>query len=204
MVQKNILYLGSKSSSRRILLDSSRISYCVLEQDADESLCNWGLPLEQLVAEIALFKMDHVVLPVGKEGQIIFVLTADTMAQDTDGTVQGKPIDYADAVLKIQKARLGSRLSTAFCLDKKIWKNGAWQVQKRVQQVVNASYCIDIPDDLIDIYFANSHGMACAGAVAVEDFGAQFLRTVQGSYSAIIGLPLFEVRLALYEMGFFE
>lgn len=43
-----------------------------------------------------------------------------------------------------------------------------------------------------------------AGALFVEGFGAQFVKEVNGSYSAIIGLPMFEVREALEQIGFFD
>jgi predicted house-cleaning NTP pyrophosphatase (Maf/HAM1 superfamily) len=121
-----ILYLGSKSRSRQQLLNEAQISFTLLEQTADESACDWSLPLEQLVMTIALFKMEHLLLPGGKEGDIIFLLTADTLSQDVDGQIEGKPINREDAIRKIKKARNGTRLATAFCLDKREFKNGSW------------------------------------------------------------------------------
>ncbi len=53
-------------------------------------------------------------------------------------------------------------------------------------------------------YFYKSKFPGASGAVAIEDYGAQFLKTVDGSHSAIIGLPLFELREALDELGFFD
>ena len=62
--QKNILLLGSKSASRKLLLEESLIPYQVVEQEADESECDWGLQLQQLTQSIARHKMDHVVMPL--------------------------------------------------------------------------------------------------------------------------------------------
>ena len=69
--------------------------------------------------------MHHVILPDGKEGDILFVLTVDTMGLDHNGVIHGKPKDRKDAVQKI-KALSGKEATsaTAFCLHKKIWKNG--------------------------------------------------------------------------------
>ena len=39
---------------------------------------------------------------------------------------------------------------------------------------------------------------------AIEGFGGQFLQEVRGSYSAIVGLPLFQVRTALEHIGVFS
>ena len=43
-----------------------------------------------------------------------------------------------------------------------------------------------------------------AGAVAVEECGSQFLQSIQGSHSGLIGLPMFELRQALTKCGFFN
>lgn len=205
MQTKNILLLASKSKSRQMLLRQMAINFMVIEQSADEAACDWNLSLDQVVQNIAHFKMEHALLPAGKvEGEVCFVLTADTLSQDSTGRLQGKPLDKSDAIEKIRASRAGNNLSTAFCLDKKVWKDGFWHLEKRISQVVSASYVFDIPEGWIETYFKNSYGMQCAGAIAIEDFGGQFLKNVTGSYSTIVGLPQFELRQALETLGFFE
>jgi len=204
-MMNNTLYFGSKSASRKMLLHESKIPFVVVEQNADESQCDWGLPLPQLVASIARHKMDHVVLADGKgDGDICFVLTADTMSHDSRGVIHGKPVDRDDAIAKIKATRNGSYLCTAFCLDKKIWKNGQWLIKERIEEVVSAEFVFFIPDNWLEIYIQNTPILNVSGGIAVEGFGNQFLRDVRGSYSTIIGLPLFEVRCALERLGFFE
>lgn len=204
-MSKNILYFGSKSQSRRMLLAESKINFIVVGQNADEAQCDWTLPLPQLVMSIALHKMEHVILPHGEqEGDECFVLTADTMSHDKMGTIHGKPVDRNDAVSKIKAAREGSFLCTAFCLDKKVWRAGEWQLQERVTDVVSAEFVYYVSDEWIDTYLENTPYLDVSGAIAVELYGNQFLKNVNGSYSTIIGLPLFEVRLALEKLGFFK
>ncbi len=200
----NTLLVGSKSPSRQMLLRSAQIPFVLIEQDVDETLCDWALPLPQIVMHIARFKMEHVQLPLGQENQICFVLTADTLTQDKNGAVQGKPSDREDAIAKIKSSRVGSVLCTAFCLDKKIWRNEQWELIERIEHIAHAEYLFDIPDEWIDIYLEKSIALNAAGAIAVEEFGAQFLKIVNGSYSGIIGLPLFELREALEKLGFFD
>jgi septum formation protein len=201
---KNQLYLGSKSASRQMLLRENRIPFSIVSQDADETQCDYGLPLDQLVAAIALHKMDHVILPPGKEdGDVCFVLTSDTLSQDKNGTVHGKPVDRADAISKIKSARDGSRLCTAFCLDKRVWRSGAWAVEKRITKCVTSEYLFFVPDAWIETYLDNSIGMQASNAIAIEGYGGQFLQWVRGSYTTIVGLPMFELREALEEIGFF-
>jgi septum formation protein len=199
----NKLLLGSKSRSRQQLLRDANIPFEIVEQDAQEGSCNWGLPLVKLVEQIALYKMDHVKLPIGHDGQFCFVLTADTLSQDADGTIQGKPIDHADAIEKIKSARTGSIIATAFCLDRKIYQGGRWEIEKRIIRVVTAGYLFVVPDDWIEYYLKYSQGFISSNAIAVEGYGAQFLKQVSGSYSVIVGLPMFELREALGELNFF-
>lgn len=200
------LLLGSKSFSRKMLLDQAQIPYTLVPQDADEMVCDWTLPLEQAVASIARHKMDHVVLPDGiMNDDICFVLTADTLSIDARGILNGKPIDRDDAIEKIRRNRGKThRLATAYCIDRRVWKDNAWHIEQRIENVVSAEYQFDIPDEWIDVYLEKSMGMLASGAVAVELYGAQFLRYVHGSYSTIIGLPMYEVREALTALGFFN
>ena len=199
---KSILYLASESPSRKKLLEEANIPFKHLSQSADESACDWTLPVEQLIMAIALHKMDHVVLPDGAEGDRMFVLTADTMSQDKDGTVNGKPVDREDAILKIRAARDRAQLYTAFCLDLKEYKNGSWHTRERIHEAVGATYQFIVPDEWIDRYLDTSMGMTCSNAIAIEGYGEQFLKEIQGSYSTIVGLPMYELREALTRLGF--
>lgn len=199
----NTLLLGSKSPSRQMLLREANISFQLIQQSADEAACDWGLPLKQLVETIALSKMAHVELLHGNEGDYCFVLTADTLSCDLDGKIHGKPVDRADAIAKIKAARNGSTLATAFCLDKKIWHASQWEIDHRIVRVVSSVYHFIVPDNWIARYFEHSVGYRASGAIAVEEYGAQFLKVVDGSYSTIVGLPMFKLREALDELGFF-
>jgi len=202
---EQILLLGSKSQARRQLLDEAKISYELVNCAADESKCEWATSLRETVDRIALYKMEHVVLPQGKkEGEVCYVLTADTLGQSADGTLQGKPTDRYDAIEKIKSARGGASVGTSFCLDKRQYKNGKWELLERIQEFVTASYDFHVPDEWIDIYLEKSLGLQGSGAIAIEGYGTQFLCSVQGSYSAIVGLPMFELRCALGKLGFFE
>ena len=203
--EKKILYLASSSFSRAELLKTAGIPYKILLQDADELVCDWNLPLNKLVLAIAEHKMNHVIMPVdNKEGDACFVVTADTLSQSFDGKINGKPLDRDDAKNKIKKARKGNSLCSAFCLEKRVWHGNSWKTEKRISNIVCAELIFDIPDNMIDWYLDNSIAMKCSGAIQVEDLGQLFLKTISGSYSTIVGLPLFELRESLTELHFFD
>lgn len=199
----NVLCLASKSLSRQKLLNEAKIPFIIIDQNADEAKCDWSLPLPQVVASIARYKMEHAIMPSAKESDYAFVLTADTLSQDNDGTIQGKPIDRSDAIEKIKKARDGSCLYTAFCLDRRIFINGSWELDQRIERCVGAEYLFVIPDQWIETYLDNSIGLSASNAIVIDEFGAQFAKMVRGSYTSIVGLPMYELREALEELGFF-
>jgi len=201
-----MLFLGSKSASRQKLLHEAKIPFKTIAQHADESACNWNVSLSKLVTDIALLKMDHVILPkTSDQESVIYVLTADTMGQDKNGNIHGKPIDKQDAIEKIRALRGGGYLGTAFCLDRKIFKNNSWQIQDRIINYVDAHYIFEIPDNWIEQYLESvPYYLDISGAITIEGYGAQFLKMVDGSYSSILGLPMFELRVALEKMGFYK
>lgn len=206
----HILYLASQSKSRHKLLIDSGISFITVDQNADEKNFDHNLPLKELVQAISISKMKYVKLPVGKfENEICFVLTADTLGQDSKGQICTKPKDKSDAIRMLRSYRDGAQTGTSFCLDKKIWKNNEWHLVRRISGYASAEYIFNVPENWIERYFdlsirAGIHYLNVSGAVAIEEFGAQFLKSLNGSYNAVVGLPLYEVRRALDELGFFN
>lgn len=200
-----ILLLGSQSLSRQTLLQQAGIPFEIIEQKADETACDWGSSFEVVLKTIAQEKMNHAILPSGKERDECFVLAADTMCKDAEGVIHGKPVDKADAIKKIKALRKSGWVATAFCLEKKLFINGSWQTKDKILKVVSATYEFDMPDGWIDRYLdAIPNYLSISGAITIEGYGAQFLKSVNGSYSTILGLPMFEVREALQELGFFK
>ena len=206
----NILLLASKSQSRQRLLKDSQINFRIISQEADENSFAWNLPLEDLVKKIAILKMECVQLPMGKyEDEKCFVLTADTLGINSENEICGKPKDKEDAIKMLKSYRGGATTGTAYCLERKIWQKNKWNTDFRIVDFVFANYIFDVPSNWIEKYFELSlksgiNFMEVSGAIAVEDFGAQFLKVVSGSYTSIIGLPMFELRESLSEMKFFE
>jgi septum formation protein len=194
------LYLASQSQMRKQLLLQSHIPFTVLEQTADETACDWNQPCTDVVLSIARSKMDHVSLPLGTH---CYVLTADTLCMDVQGHLQGKPENEEAARAMLTLWQAGCLVVTGFCLDKKEFKQGTWQTERRIEQAVVSKIDFSVPARWVDEYLRETPTLSVAGGMKIEDFGFQFVRTIEGSYSNILGLPLFEVREALTELGFF-
>ncbi len=199
------LYLASSSASRKALLELSQIPFSLVSQSADESQCSLFQPLESLVRELAVLKMNHIIFPSGKVGEIAFFLTADTMTMDFNNQLYGKPVDREDAIRMLKACRKGVTVGSAFCLERKIFvAGGHWVTQESIVDYDQASCVVDVPDLFLDFYLGRISFLDVSGGIAIEGFGDQFVKEVCGSYSAILGLPMYKVREALYASGFYS
>lgn len=205
----DFVYLASGSHSRQELLKLSNLPFIVIKQTANEEKINRNNSLQNVVCAIAQEKMRCAVLPNGKTaGELAYVLSADTMGVSSSGEIFGKPKNQADAMRMLNSYRTGAETGTAFCLSKQIWQDDVWQVLEQVTCYVNATYVFNVPDEMVGLYFKHAverFGISyldVSGAVAIEDYGLQFVTNFQGSFTAVIGLPLYELRQELAKMGF--
>ncbi|MBP9765424.1 Maf family protein [Candidatus Babeliales bacterium] len=202
------LYLASGSAGRKELLSAAEIPFTLINHDADETTVSLDRPLPEVVTEIAQLKMKHALLPNGKiDGSIVFVLTADTLTlkgSPESFEIFGKPKDRDHARYMLQTARQGSITGTGFCIAKKIWKENKWHDLDVQTGYAEGEIIINIPDDWIDFYLDRIDFLNVSGAIKIRGLCEQFTQEVQGSYSAIIGLPMYEVRSTLETMGFYS
>ena len=122
------------------------------------------------------------------------VLGADTEVV-LDGASFGKPEDVADAVrmLALLSARTHQVL-TAVTL--------CWEQQTMTEISTSAVTFRAIGRDEIERYVATGEPFDKAGAYAVQGRAAAFASRIEGSYSGIMGLPLYETAQALARIGF--
>lgn len=205
---KYVLYLASSSQSRKNLLTEAQIPFALVAQTADESVVALDKPLPEIVQNIAELKMRHVQIPDGKaEGQIVFVLTADTLTlkgNPDNFEVFGKPTDRENARYMLRKAREGALVGTAFCVQKLVWKDFSWHKLDEQSGYAESFVLVDIPEHFIEFYLDHIDYENVSGAIKVRGLCEQFIREIRGNYSTIIGLPMFELRETLERMGFYE
>jgi len=199
------LYIASGSASRKALLEQALINCTVISQDADESQIDTNQDLSQLVMKIAILKMQHAKIPAGKkEGDFCFVLTADTLGCTSTGRILCKPVDRNDAISMLRDSRLGTKTVSGFCLRKLVWKNNDWIVITEIVDCDAAESVFDVSDEFIDFYLDNIPFLSVSGAISIEGFGGQFLKSVNGSYESVVGLPMFKIRKELCKLGFYK
>jgi septum formation protein len=206
-MKKDILYLGSKSQSRRKLLQESGIPFLIINHNSNEVVGISSSHFHKHVLEIACHKMNCLLLPTKTETNLdyLFVITADSLSRSTKSNqIFGKPKNIADAkrMLKI-KQNESIEVATGCCLEKKIFVNEQWETQNKKHWITTSEIEFFVPDDEQSIYLKKTPAalLSCGGAIA-EHFGINFFKSIKGSYSAMLGLPIFELRQELKVFGF--
>lgn len=138
-----------------------------------------------------------------------WVLTADTLGANSQGEICRKPVDRTDAIQMLKSYRDGAMTATGYCIDRRRWNfnTNSWELDQRITGVASASYKFNVPDNCVDNYldaaFSGISYLDVSGAVEIERYGVQYLGDIQGSYTAIVGLPMYEVRDSLAKLGFY-
>jgi septum formation protein len=174
-----VLRLASVSPRRRELLTQIGVPHLVTGAHIDESVHPGERP-HDYVQRMARTKAQTV----WEQDLSLPVLGADTTVV-LDGKVFGKPADQADAarMLGLLSGRTHEVL-TAIALAS---KEG---LEMRVS--VSAVRFRSLTADEIAAYWETGEPRDKAGAYAIQGLGAVFVESLTGSFSGVMGLPLFE------------
>lgn len=202
LTERPAIYLASKSPRRQELLRQLGVEFDELllreapgrRRDIVEAPRKDEPPLEyvkriaRVKASVGRHRMSRRGLPPKP------VLSADTEVV-LDGAVLGKPADAAGAITML--AALSGRtheVITAVALR--------WQTQ--LVAVVSTSRVTfrAVERNEIDRYVASGEPFDKAGAYAIQGRAAAFVQHLEGSYSGVMGLPLFETAEILARIGF--
>jgi len=183
------LILASASPRRRELLAQIGIGFTVLAVEADE-IPRPGETPEQYVQRVAAEKSWLARQAAGSDWP---VLAADTEVV-LDGEVFGKPRDFghARAMLKRLSGREHEVLSAVSL------RHGGTHRQALSRSLVAFR---PVADAEIEAYWATGEPCDKAGAYAIQGLGAVFVERLAGSFSGVMGLPVFETAALLRAAG---
>ncbi|MDZ7840510.1 MAG: Maf family protein [Gammaproteobacteria bacterium] len=169
------------------------MTFSVLESAIEETARENEMP-EDLVIRLALEKAAAGLYTIRREERPSYpVLAADTVVV-IDDSVLGKPSDAAHAfdmlerlsgrthrvltAVAVHDDRVpGQRLSESFVTMKRLER---WEMER---------------------YWATGEPRDKAGGYAVQGIGGGFVERLEGSYSGVVGLPMFETRELLAAAG---
>jgi septum formation protein len=191
-MQNSAVYLASSSPRRHELLAQLGIEFTVVLAEIDETPQANEAPLAYLVrmaehkAEAAAIKID-----VNDDDWII----AGDTSLVLDGEILGKPNDanHAKSMLSQLSGR-GHQVYSSIA----VWHQGKVQSSVNITEVSFA----EIEEDEIAAYVASGEPMDKAGAYAIQGQAARWVKNINGSYSGVMGLPLYELSQLLKQNGF--
>lgn len=186
-----MIYLASASPRRRELLGQLGIPCEVRPAEVDEKALPSESP-DEYVSRVAVEKARSVAASLAEPDTL--VLAADT-AVAKGGEIFGKPVDREDAlrmlgalsggthrvytgVALVQGARCGEALSRS---------------EVRFRALTDAEALA---------YWETGEPVDKAGAYGIQGLGALFVEELRGSYSGVMGLPLFETARLLESFGY--
>jgi septum formation protein len=196
----SLVYLASQSPRRRQLLDQLGIACELLlpgpDEDAEalEQVLPRELPL-RYVQRVTQLKLDAALLRQKRRGlPDAPVLCADTTVA-LGRTIFGKPFDQQDAARMLQDLSGNTHTVLTGVVVGTDWQRLALVSRSRVSLAPMSAA-------QIENYVASGEPIGKAGAYAVQGRAAAYISKISGSYSGIMGLPLFETAQLLRSFGF--
>ncbi|RDV25558.1 septum formation inhibitor Maf [Alteromonas aestuariivivens] len=187
------LILASASPRRTELLTQIGIQHRLMPVDIDESPQYQELPLH-LVERLAKEKAREAYSRLsGERQQDSVVLAADTLIA-LDNLPLGKPTDKADCVrMLLSMSDREHEVLTAISLI---------STQRQVTQCVATRVRFGtVTEQDIHAYWETGEPQDKAGGYGIQGIGGQFVKSVNGSVSSVIGLPLYETKRLLKHFG---
>ncbi|MGH8460496.1 MAG: Maf family protein [Stenotrophobium sp.] len=184
-------YLASKSPRRQQLLWQLGLRFGVIPADIVEQPQS-AETADCYARRMALEKARAIRMTI-PDG--LPVLGADTDVV-LDGRILGKPRDRDDALAML--AALSGREHEVYSAVALV--QGA---REEIALSVTRVRFGEIAPDTAARYWASGEPADKAGAYGIQGLGAQFVKEVHGSYSGVVGLPLYETVELLQRFGIF-
>lgn len=183
------IHLASSSPRRREILAALGVRFTAAGVDIDETRYD-GEPAADLVVRLAVAKAAAARTDVDRSLPII---GADT-AVAVDDQVLGKPesVDEAVQMLACLSGR-SHKVLTGVALD--------YGGEVRTAISVTEVRFREVSSDEAHAYWQSGEPLDKAGAYAVQGLGGIFVEHISGSYSGVVGLPVFESVALLADAG---
>ncbi|CAK1752485.1 septum formation protein [Vibrio crassostreae] len=205
-MQKKHLVLASGSPRRKELLSQLGYEFSVLVTDVEE--CKHAqetaeeyvkrLSLDKALAALSLLKdnpseRQHVVpsSDTVDNGSEIVVLGSDTVVV-SQGQVLEKPSDFSDSKRMLtQLANERHQVMTAISVVS--------EEKQRTEIIITDVWFKPLSEKEIEQYWQTGEPCDKAGSYGIQGLGGRFVTRIEGSYYAVVGLPLFETDQLLQE-----
>ena len=188
---ENQIILASASPRRRQLLEQIGVKVIVQSVDVDETKKQNESAIDY-VQRMAMEKAQRGFKTI-KNARNLPVLGSDTIVE-IDGVILGKPENRQQAKKMLQQ--LSAQKHTVHTSVSIVTKD-LTVIDTSSSEVVFKS----LEDEEIERYLDTGEANDKAGAYAIQGIAAQFIKNINGSFSGVMGLPLYETAELLKQCG---
>lgn len=185
------LILASQSEGRKMLLEKTGVAFTVEPSNYEEDM-TLDLPPHELAQELSRGKARDV----ASRNKDSIVIAADTFVVQ-DEKVLGKPKDKEEAAQMLQSlsGRSHQHITAYTVIDADTKK----EITKSEETTV---YFKKLTAAEIEQYIATGEPLAGrAGAYAIQDKAAIFIKKIEGEATSVVGLPMCSLNSTLQEFG---
>lgn len=186
-----MILLASASPRRSALLTQVGVAHEVHATDVDESALD-GETAAAMVCRLARDKARKGL----RLGRGLPVLGADTVVV-LEGQVFGKPVDAADCVRMLRA--LGGHTHHVLTAVALALPDASGPVAEALSDTAVTMRAISARE--AEGYWDSGEPAGKAGGYAIQGLGAMFIEQIEGSYSGVMGLPLYETVQLLQAHG---
>ena len=189
-MQRAPIILASSSPRRKELLSQAGVAFTIIVSGCDETPVP-GESAQEMVERLAVVKA----AVVADQHPHAYVIGADTTVC-IDGEVLGKPESFEDACSMLRKiqGRTHEVLGGIAII------NRAHGLEKRWSHATKVTMA-PMSEEVIARYVRSGEPMDKAGSYAIQGLGLQFVDTVEGSYSNVVGLNISALMVELVGLG---
>ncbi|HAN06977.1 MAG TPA: hypothetical protein DCP89_00625 [Acidimicrobiaceae bacterium] len=187
MFVQPFLTLASSSPRRKALLQSLGIKFCVINPNIDESVSQF----ESAAAYVKRISVEKAATQTVNNTAVI--LAADTCVS-LQGDILGKPSNKKNASEML--TRLSGKMH-------EVHTGVTIKSKSRVETllVTTAVEFVELDQATITWYLETAEFEGKAGAYAIQGLGSTLVRSINGSYTNVVGLPLTETVETLSDFG---
>ncbi len=179
---EQLLILASKSPRRKYLLEQAGLKFSIIPSEIDED----SIPLSEpfnYVKKLAGIKAEDI----AEKHPDSWVIGADTIVL-IDGEILGKPRSKDNALKMLQK--LNGRTHQVYTGFSIINKNRGRKISNTITTDVLFK---ELSDHEIEWYINTPEPFDKAGSYAIQGLGTFLVKSIKGSYTNVVGLPVCEV-----------
>ncbi|MFQ3549498.1 MAG: Maf family protein [Armatimonadota bacterium] len=188
MPQKIIL--ASASPRRKELMQLITNSFEIIPSNFDESL----VPAELCPVEHVIYSSKMKALDISSRYKDSIVIGCDTIVT-IDNTILGKPKDKEQAKEMLSMLSGNKhRVLTGICIA----INNESEIDDYEATIVNFA---ELDENIIDRYIASNEPMDKAGAYAIQGKGSVLIKSIEGCFFNVVGLPIYKLSRMLEKYG---